>query len=120
MIIVLLYLRILLIKTSPLSYDNRFEIPKYKLRLLLINAIVPISNAYQLIRATRQKVERYRHFGGLFGSHRTVFYQRLRDKDVEELSQNFAVRSVEYTVDLERYTAVPSSLIDSIRISVII
>ena len=60
------------------------------------------------------------HFGGLFGSHRTVFYQRLRDKDVEELSQNFAVRSVEYTVDLERYTAVPSSLIDSIRISVII
>ncbi len=58
------------------------------------------------------------HFGGLFGSHYTVFRQRLRDKDVEELNQTFQVRSLEYAVDLERYTAIPQSLIDIITFKV--
>jgi hypothetical protein len=58
------------------------------------------------------------HFGGLFGSHYTVFRQRLKDKDVEELNQAFNVRSIEYTVDLERYTAIPQSLIDIITFKV--
>jgi hypothetical protein len=58
------------------------------------------------------------HFGGLFGSHRTVFNQRYKDREVEKLNQDLAVRSLEYIVDLERYTAVPTSLVDSIRISV--
>ena len=58
------------------------------------------------------------HFGGLFGSHYTVFRQRFKDKDVEELNQTFNVRSIEYTVDLERYTAIPQSLIDIITFKV--
>ncbi len=58
------------------------------------------------------------HFGGLFGSHYTVFRQRSKDKDVEELNQSFNVRSIEYTVDLERYTAIPQSLIDIITFKV--
>ena len=58
------------------------------------------------------------HFGGLFGSHYTVFRQRQKDKDIEELNQNFNVRSIEYTVDLERYTAIPQSLIDIITFKV--
>ena len=58
------------------------------------------------------------HFGGLFGSHYTVFRQRQKDKDVEELNQAFNVRSIEYAVDLERYTAIPQSLIDIITFKV--
>ena len=58
------------------------------------------------------------HFGGLFGSHYTVFRQRLKDKEVDELNQTFNVRSLEYTVDLERHTAIPADLIDVIRVKV--
>ncbi len=58
------------------------------------------------------------HFGGLFGSHYTVFRQRLKDKEVEQLNQTFNVRSLEYAVDLERHTAVPENLIDVIRVKV--
>jgi hypothetical protein len=58
------------------------------------------------------------HFGGLFGSHYTVFRQRLKDKEVDKLNQTFNVRSLEYTVDLERHTAIPADLIDVIKIKV--
>ena len=58
------------------------------------------------------------HFGGLFGSHYTVFRQRLQDNEVEKLNQTFNVRSLEYIVDVERYTAIPQSLIDVIQIQV--
>ena len=58
------------------------------------------------------------HFGGLFGSHYTVFRQRLKDIEVRKLNQMFNVRSIEYSVDLERYTAIPQSLIDVIRVQV--
>jgi predicted alternative tryptophan synthase beta-subunit len=47
-----------------------------------------------------------------------VFRQRTKDKDIEELNQTFNVRSIEYTVDLERYTAIPQSLIDIITFKV--
>jgi len=56
------------------------------------------------------------HFGGLFGSHYTVFRQRLKDKEVEELNQTFNVRSLEYAVDVEKYTAIPAGLIEVIQI----
>lgn len=58
------------------------------------------------------------HFGGLFGSHRTVFRQRMKDDEVLKLNQSLSVRSVEYTVDLERYSAVPEELIKAIEIKV--
>ena len=58
------------------------------------------------------------HFGGLFGSHRTVFRQRTKDIEVMKLNQSMDVRSLEYTVDLERYTAVPEELIKAIEINV--
>ena len=58
------------------------------------------------------------HFGSLFGSHRTVFRQRTKDDEVNKLNQSLSVRSLEYTVDLERYTAVPKELIKAIEIDV--
>jgi len=58
------------------------------------------------------------HFGGLFGSLYTVFRQRMKDKEVEKLNQTFNVKSIEYIVDIERYTAVPESLIDMITFKV--
>jgi hypothetical protein len=56
------------------------------------------------------------HFGGLFGSHYTVFRQRMKDNEVEELNQTFNVRSLEYAVDVEKYTAIPAGLIEVIQI----
>jgi len=58
------------------------------------------------------------HFGGLFGSHYTVFRQRFKDKEVEKLNQNFNVRSLEYIVDIEKVTATLESTIDVINIKV--
>ena len=58
------------------------------------------------------------HFGSLFGSHYTVFRQRLKDTEALKLNQTFNVRSIEYSVDLERYTAIPQSLIDIIKVQV--
>jgi len=56
------------------------------------------------------------HFGGLFGSHYTVFRQRTKDKEVEKLNQTFNVRSLEYAIDVEKYTAIPADLIEVIKI----
>ena len=56
------------------------------------------------------------HFGGLFGSHYTVFRQRMKDNEVEKLNQTFNVRSLEYSVDVEKYTAVTAGLIEVIQI----
>ena len=58
------------------------------------------------------------HFGGLFGSHNTVFRQRTKDKEVSELNQQFQVRSLEYTVDLEQHTAIPANLIEAVLFKV--
>ena len=58
------------------------------------------------------------HFGGLFGSHNTVFRQRTKDKEVSELNQTFQVRSLEYTVDLEQYTAIPANLLEAVQFKV--
>ena len=58
------------------------------------------------------------HFGGLFGSHNTVFRQRTKDKEVSELNQQFQVRSLEYTVDLEQPTAIPANLIEAVLFKV--
>ena len=58
------------------------------------------------------------HFGGLFGSHNTVFRQRTKDKEVNELNQQFQVRSLEYAVTLEQYTAIPADLIDAVKFKV--
>ena len=58
------------------------------------------------------------HFGGLFGSHNTVFRQPTKDKEVSELNQQFQVRSLEYTVDLEQHTAIPANLIEAVLFKV--
>tara|TARA_Y100000310_G_C20688937_1_gene820952 strand:+ start:2989 stop:3684 length:696 start_codon:yes stop_codon:yes gene_type:complete len=58
------------------------------------------------------------HFGGLFGSHYTVFRQRLKDADVVKLNQKFNVRSLEYSVDLEQYSAIPESVVEAIKFNI--
>ena len=57
-------------------------------------------------------------FGGLFGSHYTVFRQRLKDADVVKLNQKFNVRSLEYSVDLEQYSAIPESVVEAIKFNI--